>query len=329
MNKYSKEIKVGIFTVVVIVMFIIGMNYLKGTSFFQTRIYLNAKYKQINGLMVGGKVMYNGLQLGQVRSIYVEPQTKDIIVSFDIAHVFDIPKNSTAMIYSIDFLGTKGIQLLLGSGEPCAAGDTLRDSLEVGMVDKAMTEIEPIKVKLETTLTEVNLLAKSIRNVIEDSTNYRIQTMLAHFQKTTYHLSQSTQKLPQLLAKFDTIASNTSTITGTLANEKENIQKIVHNAKLLSDSLAAGAGDIKQLMQNAQKTLAELQGIIKTINNGEGTIGKLLKGEELHQSMVKTTESLNALLVEFKEHPKRFVHFSLFGKKDKPQNSLSNTSQKK
>ncbi len=328
MNKYSKEIKVGIFTVIVVVMFIIGMNYLKGTSFFQSRISLNAKYKQINGLMVGGKVLYNGYQLGQVRSIYIDPQSKDIVVNFDLAHVFDIPKNSVAMIHSVDFLGTKGIQLIMGSGDPCVAGDTLKDSLEVGMIDKAMTEIEPVKIKLESTLTEVNLLAKSIRNVIEDSTNYRIQTMLAHFQQTTYNLSQSTKKLPQLLAKFDTIASNTSTITGTLAQEKENIQKIVHNAKLLSDSLAAGSGDIKQLMQNAQKTLAELQGIVKSINNGEGTIGKLLKGDELHQSIVKTTESLNALLVEFKEHPKRFVHFSLFGKKDKPQNSLPKSDKK-
>ncbi len=322
MKKYSKEIQVGILTVVVIVMFIIGMNYLKGTSFFQTRIYLSAKYKKIEGLMVGGKVLYNGYQMGQVRSIYIDPQSKDIVVTFDIAHLFDIPKNSIAMIHSTDFLGTKGIQLLLGNGEPCVSGDTLRDSIEVGMVDKAMTEIEPVKVKLESTLTEVNLLAKSIRNVIEDSTHYRIQTMLANFQKTTHHLAQVSQKLPQIFIKLDTIATNTTTITSALAQEKENIQKIVRNAMLLSDSLAAGAGDIKQLMQSAQKTLSELQTIVRTINNGEGTIGKLLKGDELHQSIVKTTESLNALLIEFKEHPKRFVHFSLFGKKDKPQNNL-------
>lgn len=322
MRKYSKEIKVGIFTVVVVVLFIIGMNYLKGTSFFQTRIYLNAKYKHINGLMVGGKVTFNGYQIGQVRSIYIQPDTKDIVVTFDMNHLFEVPKNSIAMIYSIDFLGTKGIQLILGNGEPCIAGDTLRDSVEVGMVDKAMTEIEPVKVKLETTLTEVNLLAQSIRKVIEDTTHYRIRTMLLNFQATTHHLVQTTQKLPQLLSKIDTIATNASVFTSTLTQEKENIQKIVRNVKLLSDSLAAGSGDIKQLMQNAQKTLSQLQNIAESINKGEGTIGKLLKGDELHQSIVKTTESLNALLVEFKEHPKRFVHFSLFGKKDKPQNSL-------
>jgi len=322
MNKYSKEVKVGIFTIIVVIMFIIGMNYLKGTSFFQSRISLNARYKNIDGLMVGGKVLFNGYHLGRVNAIQIDPISKDIIVTFDVAHAFDIPKNSIAMIHSTDFLGTKGIQILMGNGEPCITGDTLKDSLEVGMINKAMTEIEPVKIKLESTLTEVNLLAKSIRNLIEDSSHYRIKTMLANFQATTQHLAQTTQKLPQLITKFDTIAANTRTFTSTLAQEKNNFQKIVQNVKLLSDSLASGAGDIKQLMQNAQKTLNQLQNITESINKGEGTIGKLLKGDELHQSIIKTTESLNALLVEFKEHPKRFVHFSLFGKKDKPQNTI-------
>lgn len=329
MQKFSKEVKVGIFTVVTIVMFIIGMNYLKGTSFFQTRIYLNAKYKQIDGLMVGAKIMYNGYQLGQVRDIVIDPQTKDIIVSFDIADMFPIPKNSTAMIYSTDFLGTRGIQLLLGNAsETCVTGDFLKDSIAVGAIDKAMTEIEPVKIKLTATLDEVNKLAKSIRNVIEDSTNYRLQTILANFQKTTHNLVAATQKLPNLTQKIDTMLTNTNELIASFNQQKQNIWAIVANVKTLSDSLAAGSSSIKQLMQNAQNTLQQLQQIAQKINQGDGTIAKFLSTDEFHKAVVETTQSLNALLIEFKEHPKRFVHFSLFGKKDKPQNSLpSNKKQ--
>jgi len=327
--KLPQDANVGALAAICIFLFIYGMNFLKGTSLFSRSVYYYAKYTDVSGLLPGSKVMFSGMPVGQIRKTWYDTNQKKVIVEFDVQRDIQIPKDSHAIIYGADILGTKALLLSLGQNKEMAQnGDYLTDSVQIGMVDRAMEQVQPIKVKLESALDEVNLLAKSVRNVIEDSVHYRIQTMLTNFQTISHNLAVTSKGLPALVSTFDSVAGNAQVLTQALANNKDNLNKIFKNVANLSDSLVNTSGDLKTLMSNAQQMLAQLKGLVSDINEGKGTAGKIIKGDELHSQIIKVTESLDALLVEFKEHPKRFVHFSVFGKKDKVQNPLPKSEKK-
>jgi len=297
---------------------------------FSRSVYLYAKYTDVSGLLPGNKVMFSGMPVGQVRKTWYDETQKKVIVEFDVDNNIRVPKDSYAIIYGADILGTKALLLGFGKSQNIAiTGDYLSDSIQIGLMDRAMEQVQPIKVKLESTLDEVNKLAKSVRGVIEDTVHYRIRTMLVNFQTMSHNLANTTKNMPVLVAKFDSVAGNAQVLTKSLADNKENLNKIFKNVASLSDSLAGASGDLKSLMGNAQQMLAQLKTLVSDINEGKGSAGKILKGDELHSQIIKVTDSLDALLVEFKDHPKRFVHFSVFGKKDKPTNSLPVKEKKK
>ncbi len=316
MKKIPNEVKIGILSAVTIVLFILGLNYLKGTSLFSKTKYYKAAFSDVNYLLSGNKVFFNGLVVGQVRAAEYNPETKKNDLTFDIDSKVQVPIDSKVVIFAYDMLGTMALKVILGSSSTIADNYAiLKDSIQVGMVDKLTNELMPVKDKMTLALGDIDSLAKSIRHLIEDSSSYRIKTMLTNFQTMSHNLANSTAGLKGTLSKVDSIAGNAQVLTATLAGNKDKMDKIFKNVANLSDSLAQSP--LPSTIKTAEITLSELKLLLKEMNEGKGTVGKIMKTDSIHNQVVKVTNSLDALLIEFKEHPKRFVHFSLFGKKEK------------
>ena len=312
------ETKVGLLAAFTIALLIIGLNYLKGYSLFERKFILNAWYPSIDGLRVGDQVLLNGLQVGQIRIVELDEEVGKIQVSFDVKHGIKIPVDSKAMIYSTDFLGTKALQILLGkSASFLEHKSKIADSVQIGMIDRFSNELLPVKAKAESLIVEATKVLESFRGIVNEQERYQLKSIIANLQQITGNVAKSTTGLDNTMKKVDDMAKSASSILTNFEKNNEMITKIMANAGKLTDSLAASSGEIQTVIRSANSSLKQFTEIAEKINRGQGTIGMLVNNDSLYNNLNHSAKSLDELLIELREHPSRFVHFSLFGKKEK------------
>ncbi|MCZ2357718.1 MAG: MlaD family protein [Bacteroidia bacterium] len=312
------ETKVGLLAAFTIALLIIGLNYLKGYSLFERKFMLNAWYQNIDGLRVGDQVLLNGLQVGQIRTIELNEEAGKIQVSFDVKHGIKVPADSKAMIYSTDFLGTKAMQILLGKSTTYLDHkDRITDSVQIGLIDRFSNELLPVKTKAESLIVEATKVLESFRGIVNEQERYQLKSIIANLQLITGNVAKSTGGLNNTMKKVDDMTKSAASILNNFEKNNEMITKIMTNTGKLTDSLAASSGEIQSTIRNANASLKQFTQIAEKINNGQGTIGMLLNNDSLYKNLNSSAKSLDDLLIDLREHPSRFVHFSLFGKKDK------------
>lgn len=303
--KISKEVRVGFVAILSIALLVWGYNYLKGTNLlFKTKTVYTV-YPSVAGLAKSSPILINGFQIGVVESIYFHPnQSGKVVVELLITEdSYKIPNNSVASLISMDFLGSKAIALKVGSSKTeLLNGDTLQADVEMSMLDDVSEQILPIKQKAENLMDSLNLavsgLSKTLNNLNE------ILNV-----KNKRNLEQALVKLNTTVESYNELALGLNNTIKTVVNPT------LKTYKNLGDSLAAL--DLKSTMESAQKTFENMTDIMTKINNGEGTMGQLVNNDSLYNHLDSVSVNLDRLLIDFKEHPKRYVHFSVFGRKDK------------
>ncbi|MEZ4857720.1 MAG: MlaD family protein [Flavobacteriaceae bacterium] len=306
--KLSREVKTGIFAIVSILLFILGYNFLKGSELFNKPREFYVKYSDVSGLAPAAPVTVNGLKVGKVKNIFLEKiDGGKVIVAFVVEKDFQFSKTSLVQIYSSGFIGGNNLRIIpdYTSQELANPGDTLLGKLQSGMIDGILDKFSPLEKTITSTLSSLDSLLVGINEIMDD--------------KTKQNLREGIEKLNATMTSFNSAAANMNSLLATnkdkLSNTFTNLDTTTENFSKFSDSLAQI--EIGKMVRDLENTTAKFNEIVQKIDNGEGSVGKLLHDEKLYNNLTGASKQLEQLLEDMKLNPKRYVHFSLFGKRPK------------
>lgn len=315
MKKISNEVKVGVTALLTIIIFIWLYNFLKGKDFFSNSAYYYTIYDKIGGLAESSPVEINGYKVGVVQSIdFVNPESGRLLVSFSVSKDFKLPKNTYAEIVPVSLLGGMKVQFVFGNGPGTYEdGDTIPGRLAVSIIDKVETELLPIKDKISNLLVVLDSVITSVDDIMDPEFRKNLSGTIAHLNGTTESLDNIlSSKETELKATLD----NVNKFTKMLSDNSASMGKTFGNLEAITDTLAAA--DIYTSVSNLKESLEKTAILIDNLNNGKGSAGQFITNDTLYTNLTNSLESLNVLLLDMKENPKRYVHFSLFGKKSTP-----------
>jgi phospholipid/cholesterol/gamma-HCH transport system substrate-binding protein len=302
----SKEIKVGLLAVVALVALAVGFNFLRGSNLLSSDRTYYAKYPNVEGLNVGAPVVLNGIKIGQVKNLELQPESGNTVrASLELEKGVTVGDSTTAGLTG-SLLGSKTITLTLGrNANEYHGGETLRSKSAVSITDI-------VQARAQTVLDTVNATLSHINGFLNKDAQTNIQGTLVGAR-------QSTEALQKLIAanqaNINQITRNFAQMSAALNKSTVKLDRIATNFGQLSDSLKNAP--VGPAMRRLNATLAEAQttmtGVNQALTDQKGSLGKLINDTLLYNNLNATAASTNSLLVDFKENPKRYVHFSVFG----------------
>ena len=312
--KLSREIKIAFLVIGGVLLFIFGFSFLKGKSLFKKDINIYTVYEEVEGLVEGAKVTINGLAIGKIIKIDFLPNTTRILITMSIRSELDFSPQSEAILYEAGLIGGKAIQIdpVFDSNNVVKPGDTLVSGLKPGLTELINKQIEPLQLKIENMLTSADSLFIGVGNILNNDSQENLKSILKNLSLSTSKINDASISLVEILKK------NQSNIDNTF----ENFADTSDNLKTITDSISQA--NLAVAINKFTNTIESLDGIVATIESGNGTMGKLVKDEALYQNLSQASKELEYLLSDLKSHPKRYVHFSLFGKKGKEEKSKKN-----
>jgi phospholipid/cholesterol/gamma-HCH transport system substrate-binding protein len=316
--KIANETKVGILAAFSIALLIIGYNFLKGNAIFSNETVLYARYSRVDGLNVSKPVLINGYQIGRVDKLQLQPDGS-ILATLKIKGKYEIPTNSIARLESTDLLGSKAIVMALGNGKIYAKdGDTLNANVEKNL----MEAVQPVQKKAELIINKMDSILTSVNAIMNPDFQKNVNKSFNSIAATLGSLENTSKKVDNLVgsegSRISAILANVEAISSNFKNNNQQINAIMTNLHSVTDQVAAA--NFKQTVDNANKAMLELQGVVSKINNGNGSLGLLINDTKMYDNLNNASKNLDNLLIDLKENPKRYVHFSVFGggnKKDK------------
>lgn len=319
--KISKEFKLGLLFVVTLGLLGWGVSFLKGKNIFSNNREFYGVYTQIEGLLVANPVTVNGMEVGQVTDIgFTGDNTGRIIITMEVQNDFNIPENTVARIYSSDIMGSKAVALNLGnSSSQATSGDTLRASVEGGIKEAVNQQVAPIKRKAENLLLSIDTVVTVIQEVFNERTRQGLENSFASIEQSLAYLKSTTYNIDTLVTserdRLAMIVGNLEAITRNIDAKEGEINNVINNLSIVSDSIANA--DISTTLKKANQSIDQITAITQKLNEGQGSAGKLLNNDSLYNNLEAATNELNMLLLDIKLHPKRYVHFSVFGRGNK------------
>ena len=305
--KISKEVKVALLGIVAAIILYFGFMFLKGSDLFSDTNSYFVVYDNVDGLTVSNPVILNGVQVGAVQNITLMTEKQNqILVKISVLKELQVGDSTIAALGNSDLLGSKAITLYLGkSSRIFDGGETLIPYKESSITDVISSKTVPVIDKVDTTLARVNRL-------LDSEAKDNIQTILANTSQTTAALNELLRANQQ---NINAITANVTALTASLRQTERQINKLARNMTEITDTLKQA--EFKQLVSNANAAVTDLQVAVNKLNSNQGSMGKLIHDEELYENMNRSTEALNLLLRDIQAYPKRYVSFSVFGRKDR------------
>jgi phospholipid/cholesterol/gamma-HCH transport system substrate-binding protein len=319
--KFSKEFLVGILVVFTIAAMYLGINYLKGVNVFSRQLRYVAVYDNIAGLVSSNSVVINGYKIGIVKSVALS-KAHDGKIAVEVIindNSLQVPEDTKLEIYDSDLLGGKAIQIILGvSPNMAESGDTLIGTVQRGLTETIKEEMEPLRQKTYALFSGVDSVLSNLNSAFRQGGKEDIGVIFAKLKQTLVNLETTTGNLNQLIeanqGKLGSIFSHAESITANLENNNGKITSIVNHFDAISDSLSKIK--FSTTMSKVDKAMGDFATITGKINQGQGTLGQLVNNDSLHKELVAASHELNLLIDDIQIHPKRYLSFSVFGKKD-------------
>lgn len=300
MKAFTKEVKIALVAIVGVVILFFGMNFLKGLNLFSSTDDYFIEFKDISGLSSSSPIYADGFQVGTVKDVvydYTNTKPTKVVVAIDKA--MRIPEGSTAEIVS-DMMGNVKVNLLLANNPRSRVmpGQTIRGDVNggaMGQLSSMIPAVEAMLPKLDSILASVNALladpamAQTLHNVATISQNLTVSS-----RELNRLMATMNNGVPTMMTKANRVLDNTDRLTANLA-----------------------ALDLATTKQQVDNTIANVQQLTDKLNSNNGTLGLLMNDPSLYNNLTSTMRDADSLLVNLRQHPKRYVHFSLFGKKDK------------
>lgn len=308
--KLSREIRIGLLTVVTLSAFVWGFNFLKGKDLFNRQRTFYAIYDNVSGLMTANEVTINGLAVGQVSSMRFHPDFPEkVIVELSISNDVRVPKNSVARIYS-SLLGTRGVQLVLGdSREVAMSGDTLVSEMQASLQDEVNDMVQPIFRKAENMMNSMDTVLTVISEVFNKQTRDNLIRTVESLKNTMASLENATQSVDTLMVsqkmRLARIIGNVESITTNLKQNNESLSRIMTNAANISDTVAKA--NISKTMDKLNSSVDGLAQIVQKIEQGQGTLGQLVNNDTMYNELEASSHELKLLIEDMKLHPERYL----------------------
>jgi phospholipid/cholesterol/gamma-HCH transport system substrate-binding protein len=305
--KFRKEARIGLVVTLAIAMFLWGVNFLKGRNIFTTSKQYYAVYNNIGGLQKSSIVTANGYTVGSVTDIqFHRGNINSIVVEISIERRFKLPVNTIIEIYSTDFMGSKAVNLILGNSKQFAKeNDTLTSKFDGDLNTLVSKKLMPLKEKAENLIVSTDSVMNAIHHTFTPETQKDIRLSI-HALRT---LIESQKE------KINIILNNLQSVSENIEKSNASYTNTINNLSIITDSIKKA--NIKSLIELAQNTLNQTNEVVKKINSGKGTAGQLVNNDSLYFALQKTANDLDILINDLKQNPKRYVHYSLFGSKEK------------
>lgn len=307
--KVSKELKVGILSVVTIGMLYFGFNFLKGSELFSRSYQYHVIYDNIDGLTPSNPVLLNGLSVGRVQTIKImQDNGNQLLVTIDVQKSIILREGTNATLADGGLLGGKVIRLDISpEGKLLQDGDTLIGLKEAGISALLQEKALPVMTQADSLVRNLNVVTKGFQE-----TGAILNQVLRNYDQTGLALRGTLEDNQKNLAA---LTANLKQLSASLVETEKEIKPLLTKAGTFADSL--NALRLGQTVASANQMVAEMQQLVGAVKAGQGTAGKLLTDDKMYNNLNYTLISLNQLLANLRENPKRYVNVSIFGKKDK------------
>ena len=306
--KNKNEIKTGILVVIGIGLFIFGFSYLKSNDIFVGDRTFYAVYDDVEGVVNGTPVTVNGFPVGSIQDISFL-KNNNLLVKFRVENDLTFSINSIAQIYETGLIGGKALAIIPANDNSriAVSKDTLKSSVAPGLTELVNEKLTPLQENIESMIVSANEVLSRVSLIFDDSTRTNLKTIVSDFTETIRDLKET---------------------SAVLKSNKLNIDKIIDNALDISTDLSEISKTINQseldlIISNFKIFSNDLALILEKINDSNGTISKLIENDTLFQNLNNASKSIDLLLEDIRLNPKRYIHFSIFGKKDKVYQSKS------
>lgn len=300
----SKEIKIGIFAVSILVVSFFLINYLRGEDIFNREIELSSRFASVEGLVPSAPVYIKGYKAGKVSEVIYDSEAEDFEVICSIKKEFRIPSDSKMTIYSVDIMGGKGVKIDLGtSGLAASDGDALAPAFEAGLMDGLAGGIGPLMAKVTSTLDSLSVTVSGINRMLSEENSARIASTLAHLDRTM---------------------ANVDALSTAIGGKSDELAAFISNLQIVSDKLVSVAGQADTVLTGINTTVASLsesdiagvvtslKDLLDNVNDPDGTIGKLFVDKSVYDSFDALLNDIDDLVNKIQENPKKYLKISVF-----------------
>jgi len=321
--KLSKEVKTGILVVVTIAIFVYGFNFLKGKDIFSSREIYYAVYPQISGIVESNPVQVNGFKVGRIKKIELLDTTGRLLVTMAISdQKLRVTKGTVARIVSSDLLGAKAIELVMGKGSEFAQdGDTLVSEIDPSLQQSVEGAIKPLKDKAEKLIASIDSIMIVVQAVFDKNTRDNLSKSFDNIKHALETFDRTAMRLDTMIAsekyKLSVIFSKVESIATNLANNNEQISSAIRNFSAISDTLAKA--NLAKTIESANSALSSVSLVMDKINRGEGTAGMLVNDDKLYKNLNAASASMDSLLKDINDHPKKYIPFKGRYREKKPK----------
>lgn len=314
--KVSREVKTGLLAVVAIALLIFGYSFLKGQNLLDNDRTFYAVYDNVEGLAPSSNVTINGFEVGKITDIDFLDNTGRLLVTFSVKDDFQFSNSSIAQIYGGGLIGGKSLAILpvYEKGNMAKSGDTLTGQIDEGIFELVNDRLTPLQKKVEAVIRDTDSVLTAVNDVLDKDTRENLRVAIANISATSVAFKNASQSLNGLLS------DNSNKLNRTFTN----LDEITTNFNKISDTLSQV--EFKRVVDNLDKVVADFESISSKLDRGEGTAGKLINDDQMYVNLERATKQMEELLQDIKLNPKRYVHFSVFGKNpggyEEPKDSL-------
>jgi phospholipid/cholesterol/gamma-HCH transport system substrate-binding protein len=310
MKKISNEVKIGITAIITILVFIWVYNFLKGKDLFSKTSHYYVVYDKIGGLAESNPIEVNGYRVGVVQSVrFLDPVSGRLLVTLSVDKEFRLPVNTVSEITTASLIAGMKIQLVYGNGPGTYSnGDTIPGRLAESLITKVESELAPLKERISDLVSAIDSVIGSVNEIMDPQFKTNLRSGVASLSNTAKSIDE---------AELKATLENVNKFTQMLVENSDKLTSTFSSLENVADTLAAA--DIYNSVNNLKLSLEKASVLMENLSNGQGTAGKLMTNDSLYTNLSNSLESLNLLLLDMKANPKRYVHFSLFGKKNIPE----------
>ena len=300
----SKELKIGLFAVIILIVSFFLINYLRGEDLFNREIELSSRYSNVEGLVPSAPVFIKGYKAGKVSEVNYEADTEEFEVICSIKKDFRIPSDSRMTIYSVDIMGGKGVKIDLGVSDVYAEdGDALASGFEAGLLDGLATSVGPLLDKVTNTLDSLTVTVSGINELLSDRNRAHIVNTLAHLERT---MASAQKVCGAIEGRSEELAS----FVENLSNLAVKLNSIAEQA----DTTVAGVNTIVESISESdiQGVISSMKILLDNMNDPDGTIGKLFVDNSVYDSLDTLLNDIDSLITKIQENPKKYLRISVF-----------------
>ncbi|MFR9650530.1 MAG: MlaD family protein [Rikenellaceae bacterium] len=310
MKKMKNEVKIGIFTLLMIIGAWAGLRFLSGIDLLGSNNNLYANYPEVSGIQPSSPILIYGVKVGSVSEVILNPTAKSlndkVTLQLSVSNKYMIPKDSKAEIFSNGIMGGKAINIIMGeSSDYLHSGESITGCHEYGLLDKAEGELSELKAMVESVTSELQLTLSTLNGIMTTNAK-QIGGVVANMEQLTSNLNAL---IDSEQGDVTRMVSGLADLTQTLGDNAKSIDNIVGNLDSISSEFAEA-----ELSNSINSTLNNLSSLTAKLNSDSGTIGKMMSDDSLYNNLNAALINLDSLLFDFKDRPDRYINVSVFGK---------------